>query len=66
MLSESVGGGVDVEEFSEIQKGEVVEGFEGEKKNFVQNAIFSVELVKLLQDKSYSTSFLVMMWAAEF
>lgn len=44
---------VGVEKFSKIQKDE--EGFEGEKLNFAQDVIFSVELVKLLQDRSCST-----------
>lgn len=35
---------------------EVVEGLEGEKQDFIRNAIFNGEPVKLLQDRSYMTA----------
>ena len=58
---ESAGGCVGVQEFTDVWRGEVVEGLEGEEQNLEMDAGFDREPVKLLKDRSD-----VMMRAAEF
>ena len=47
---------VDVlKELSKILRGEVVDGLEGEKKDFIGDAVFDRKPMELLQDRCYMT-----------
>ena len=52
---ERTGGCLDMEEIGEIQRGEVINGFESEEKDFVGDTDFDGEPVELLQDRCYMT-----------
>lgn len=47
---DSAGGFVDVEELRQVERSEVMDGLEGEKKIEIINAIFDREPAKLLKD----------------
>ena len=49
---ERTGGCVGVQEFTNVWRGEVVEGLEGEEQNLEMNGGFDQEPVKLLKDRS--------------
>ncbi|CAL8372584.1 unnamed protein product [Arctogadus glacialis] len=49
---ESADGCVGVQEFTNVWRGEVVEGLEGEEQNLEMDAGFDREPVKLLKDRS--------------
>lgn len=52
---ESSGGCVSVKEVSEVLKGELVNGLEGEEQNFINDVKFNWNPIELLQDMCYIT-----------